>query len=103
RKDNVSLNLTKQIIKKGVLMMMHGMYGFGPIWMYALWIGLIILGVYLLIKFMNGDKKDVKKSENSSLEILQQRLAKGEIDEAEYRSEERRVGKESRYRWTTCH
>jgi len=65
-------------------MMMHGMYGFGPIWMYAFWIGLIILGVYLLIKFMNGDKKDVKKSENSSLEIIQQRLAKGEIDEAEY-------------------
>ncbi len=67
--------------------MMHGMYGFGSIWMIAFWIILIVFGIYLLMKFINGDNKNTSSNDNNKnapLKILQERLAKGEIDEAEY-------------------
>jgi len=62
--------------------MMHG-YGIGSFWsmllMIGFWIGLFSLGVYLLTNFITGGKK-----KPSPLEILHERLAKGEIDEDEY-------------------
>lgn len=70
--------------------MMHGMYGYGPVWMIFIWIILIIFGIYLLTKFINGDNKKAKSNQTiknntqTSLHILQERLAKGEINEAEY-------------------
>ncbi len=70
--------------------MMHGMYGYGPIFMIIFWFILIGFGIYLLKKFANGDNKTTKNSENinkqtnTPIEALQLRLAKGEIDEAEY-------------------
>ena len=70
--------------------MMHGMYGYGPIVMIIFCIILIGFGIYLLIKFANGDNKNAKnnhtiyKQKSTPLETLQLRLAKGEIDEAEY-------------------
>ncbi|HLR59321.1 MAG TPA: SHOCT domain-containing protein [Pseudogracilibacillus sp.] len=70
--------------------MMHGMYGYGPVWMFVLWIILILFGIYLLIKFIKGDKQHPKNdyqtnnNQKTPLYTLQDRLAKGEIDEAEY-------------------
>lgn len=75
---------------------MHGMYGcgYGSIWMMVIWIAfwviLIGLGIYLLTKFVSRDNKNIKNNRHTNnnkdtpLQILQERLAKGEIDEAEY-------------------
>ncbi|OZU89105.1 hypothetical protein CIL03_08825 [Virgibacillus indicus] len=61
---------------------MHSMHGFGSIWpmvgMIIFWAGLIILGIYLVSSYANGGRK------KDSLDILKERLAKGEIDESEY-------------------
>jgi len=70
--------------------MMHGMYGGGPMWMMIFWVVLIGIGVYLLIKFINGDEQKTKGKQsrnndsNTPLLIIQERLAKGEIDSTEY-------------------
>lgn len=70
---------------------MHGMYGFGSIWMIVFWIAfwtlLIIVGIYLLMKFISPGNKNVKNDQNDKntpLNTLQERLAKGEINESEY-------------------
>jgi len=44
---------------------------------------LIITGIFLLIRY--SKKEQQRFSSNRSLEILQERFAKGEIDEDEYR------------------
>lgn len=71
----------KSIVRE---ILMHMMHGNGSVWtmlfMVALWIGLIIFGIYLTIYFIRaGNQKNT-----DSLKILQERLAKGEIDENEY-------------------
>ncbi|WP_217587105.1 SHOCT domain-containing protein [Lentibacillus saliphilus] len=61
---------------------MYMMHGFGSFWsfivMILFWVGLIGLGIFLISQFINGGNK------KTSLNILKERLAKGEIDEAEY-------------------
>lgn len=60
--------------------MMHG-YGFwSMILMIIFWVGLISLGIYLILNFINGGMNRKKP-----LQIIKERLAKGEIDEAEYK------------------
>lgn len=62
---------------------MHILHGYGSFWsmilMITFWVGLISLGVYLITNFINGGK-----NEDTSLQIIKKRLAKGEIDETEY-------------------
>ena len=73
--------------------MMHGgmnsLFGIGPIWLILFWLALVVLGIYLLVNFVDGNKHPTKnkqdKKQNSSLNILQDRFAKGEITEAEYK------------------
>lgn len=65
------------------------MYGHGSIWMIIFWIVLVGVGIYLLVKFVNGDNKNMKSKQYANntttpLEELQIRLAKGEINEEEY-------------------
>lgn len=72
--------------------MMHGMYG--SIWMMIFWLAfwVILIGIsfYLLTRFVNRSNKKAKdinyksNNEKTSLQTLQERLVKGEIDEAEY-------------------
>lgn len=61
---------------------MHFMHGYGSIWpmivMIIFWVGLIIIGSFLIFNYVNGGRK------KDSLVILKERLAKGEIDELEY-------------------
>ncbi|MGP4108687.1 MULTISPECIES: SHOCT domain-containing protein [Virgibacillus] len=57
--------------------MMNG-YGFFGWIMIIFWIGLFILGILLITNYLNGGRK------RTPLQILKERLAKGEISEAEY-------------------
>jgi len=61
---------------------MHMMHGYGSFWsmimMIIFWVGLISLGIFLITNFISGGNK------KTSLNIIQERLAKGEIDETEY-------------------
>lgn len=61
---------------------MHMMNGYGSFWsmilMIIFWVGLISLGIFLITNFINGGNK------KTSLQIIKERLAKGEIDETEY-------------------
>lgn len=69
---------------------MMSMMGGGMILTIILWIfivGLIIYGIVLLLLKLNTKKKDtsaIEKPEDSSIEILRERFAKGEIDEKEF-------------------
>jgi len=62
---------------------MHILHGYGSFWsmilMITFWVGLISLGVYLIKNYINDGK-----NEDTSLQIIKKRLAKGEIDETEY-------------------
>lgn len=61
---------------------MHMMHGVGSIWamilMIVFWLGLFSFGIFLVKNFINAGNKKMP------LEIIQERLAKGEIDETEY-------------------
>lgn len=61
---------------------MHMMHGYGTFWpmliITAMWLGLIILGILLIAKHFNGERKKTPE------QILKERLAKGKIDEAEF-------------------
>lgn len=64
----------------------HGWYGYGPHmgygwlgWLYPLlFLGLLILGVYLVVRASSP------KREDRALEILRERYARGEIDRETY-------------------
>lgn len=64
--------------------------GYGTIWMILFWILLVVIAVYLIAKIIkNSNKKKPvgpkeEKLDNAPLQILQERLAKGEMDEVEY-------------------
>lgn len=55
-------------------------YGGGFMWLF--WIVLVVIIVVLLKQFSGASEQP---SEQSALELLKQRYAKGEIDEAEYK------------------
>lgn len=61
---------------------MHMMPGYSMFWVMliitAMWLGLIVLGIILLAKYFSDERKKPPE------QILNERLAKGKIDEAEY-------------------
>ncbi|MBR9653603.1 SHOCT domain-containing protein [Thalassovita aquimarina] len=63
-------------------MMWGGGYGiFGGLMMLLFW-AVIIVGIVFAVRWLSEGQKD--GSRNDAMEILRQRLAKGEIDEDEY-------------------
>lgn len=67
-----------------------GMGGFGIVFMILVW-ALIILGLVALIKLVagGGTEKGGSKAEDSALEILKKRYARGEIDRQEFEEKKR--------------
>jgi len=63
--------------------MMDGWFGGG---IFMLIIGVIIIagGFFLIRMLMNQSKKTVPTTENTALEILKQRYARGEINHEEF-------------------
>lgn len=60
----------------------HG-FGFGGGFMWLLWI-LLIVAIVLVAKALVSGNRDGGRSAKSALEVLQERFARGEIDEEEY-------------------
>jgi len=57
-------------------------FGFGWLLMSIFWILIILGGIYFLKLIMGGSKKDGK--EDTALDILKKRYAKGEISREEF-------------------
>ena len=72
-----------------------GMYGygmgwgwFGPILMIAFWV-LVILGIVYLVKALAGGRMSTSTKEETALDILKKRYARGEIDAEEFARKKR--------------
>lgn len=63
--------------------MMGGFGGFGFIGMIIFW-GLIIAGLFFLVKLMTSSMGKRENTEDKPLSILKERYARGEIDHQEF-------------------
>ena len=76
-----------------------GMIGYGAVWVMGIiniifWVA-VIIGVIYLIKWLSASSKQggKEKKENTALDILKERYAKGEINREEF-EEKKKVLKE---------
>ncbi len=66
-----------------------GGWGFGMMFMSLLFLALIVVGVVLVVRsFSHGGQTPPQREGSRALDILDERFARGEIDQQEY--EERR-------------
>jgi len=69
--------------------MMWGGWGLGWIFMIVFW-GLLIAGLIFLIRWLVGMTR-LKKDEESALDILKKRYARGEIDQEEFEKKKKDI------------
>ena len=65
-----------------------GMWWFGPIFMLLFWV-VVIIGIVVLIKWIVGQTGS--KAEESALEILKKRYARGEISKEEFEAKKKDI------------
>ncbi|MTI88491.1 MAG: SHOCT domain-containing protein [Balneolaceae bacterium] len=63
---------------------MHGFNGFGGGWMMVFWWGLIIAAIFVLFRLIANRGSNPLHNQESALDILKRRYAKGEIDKNEF-------------------
>ncbi len=68
--------------------MMGGWWGVGLIWM-VFWIGVLVLIGVLIWRLLQGRGVSERSTEESALEILKRRYARGEIDQEEFEEKKR--------------
>jgi len=66
-----------------------GAMGWGALWMVLWWV-LPIIGVVALVTWMS--RANDRRSEKTALDILKERYARGEIDQAEFETKMRDLG-----------
>jgi putative membrane protein len=73
-------------------MMGWGMGGwYGPLFMVLFWVSIIVLIAFLIRWILSSDRSGrlVKTKEDSALDILKRRYARGEIDKQEYEAKKK--------------
>ncbi|OZA80145.1 MAG: hypothetical protein B7X64_07195 [Halothiobacillus sp. 39-53-45] len=74
--------------------------GFGLIFM-GVAIGLMVLIIFVIVRALQRGNEP-STTQNLALKILQERYARGEIDEAEFNERRRVLGKSGNHRQGTC-
>ncbi len=67
-----------------------GFWRFGPIFMLIFWV-LVIVGIIALIKWIGSQSRIEGRTEESALEILKKRYAKGEISKEEFEEKKKDI------------
>ncbi len=74
--------------------MMHWDYGwgmgFGWIFMVLFW-ALVILGIVYLLKLISGGDRKSERNEETALDVLKKRYAKGEIGKEEFEEKKKDI------------
>ncbi len=74
--------------------MMHWDYGsgmgFGWIFMVLFW-AMVILGIVYLLKLISGGDRKSERNEETALDVLKKRYAKGEISKEEFEEKKKDI------------
>lgn len=67
-----------------------GWWWFGPAFMILFWV-LVIIGIIALIKWIGSQSRISGRTEESAIEILKKRYARGEINKEEFEEKKKDI------------